>query len=590
MEQPLSANQLLKLLQKERLQFENRKRISPEEVINNPVIADYLEGLKKQGELFCSEPLSVLPFRAFKLYDTTGNRLAYEDYYFNRRFRLAVYALLTWLYQKPEDLEQLEDVMWAVLNEYTWTLPAHLGGNSLNEKANPCTPDLFACETAQALSEIADMLKDMLHPAILLRCKSEVKRRVLEPFLHTSSNWETQKNNWAAVCSGSIGMAAIYTLEDNALAEVIAKVLPVMDCFLDSFEADGTCLEGLGYWTYGMSYFVSFSDLLLQRTNGICNLFEDRRVYPVAAFQSKCYFKNGRTVSFSDGFDKDSFRMGISGYLFHYFKDRKICLPPAANAAAYNSDPCSRFAQLYRDIIWSCYYTIQEYKPENSVLPEAQWMIFHGQDGSGGAIKGGCNDEPHNHNDIGSFLFHLESGSLLADLGCGEYTKEYFGPSRYEILCNRSYGHNVPYINGCEQKDGREYQTAQCSFQEDGTSASMDLAPAYGLSALRSLIRTLTFDDQKKMLSLTDSYQFDELPASIEEHFITRQKPRLTAKSIILRTEAGQEASLHYEHMSVSFEEQIHMNHDGKPETIYIVKCSPDRLEKEFTMSFTLSW
>lgn len=53
---------------------------------------------------------------------------------------------------------------------------------------------------------------------------------------------------------------------------------------------------------------------------------------------------------------------------------------------------------------------------------------------TGIAFKGGNNDEPHNHNDIGSFLLTVEGEVFLTDLGCGEYTKEYFQPdTRYDI-------------------------------------------------------------------------------------------------------------------------------------------------------------
>lgn len=55
---------------------------------------------------------------------------------------------------------------------------------------------------------------------------------------------------------------------------------------------------------------------------------------------------------------------------------------------------------------------------------------------------------------------------LLTDLGAGEYTKEYFHEGRYRILCNNSFGHSVPVIDGEGQKEGGEYSCSR--FEADG--------------------------------------------------------------------------------------------------------------------------
>ena len=46
---------------------------------------------------------------------------------------------------------------------------------------------------------------------------------------------------------------------------------------------------------------------------------------------------------------------------------------------------------------------------------------------------------------------------LLTDLGRGEYTREYFGPNRYALLCNGSQGHSVPIVEGRCQSPGAEH-------------------------------------------------------------------------------------------------------------------------------------
>ena len=58
-----------------------------------------------------------------------------------------------------------------------------------------------------------------------------------------------------------------------------------------------------------------------------------------------------------------------------------------------------------------------------------------------------------------SFILHVDGENLLIDIGSGEYTKEYFGPERYTILCNGSQGHSVPVVEGGVQKEGKDFKS-----------------------------------------------------------------------------------------------------------------------------------
>lgn len=599
-------------------------------VRSNSILEEYCKSLREEAEILKTVPLYELSFHDYKQYDTTGNRLSYEKSYFYRRRGLGIFALTAWLYQDTTCLSFVEDYLWAICNEFTWALPAHLNGNSLNEKVEPFTLDLFACETAQTLAEICFLLKDSLHPAILYRCHTEMERRIFHPFLSRLSPywWENCQINWAAVCAGSIGMAAIYSMEDNErLASLLIQLLPIMEHFLSGFEEDGTCLEGLSYWTYGVSYFTAFADLLYQRSDGKIDLLSQPKVKNIAAFQGKCYFKGGHTVSFSDASCMDTFRIGITSYLAEYFK-YELPLPPAYSKASFDSDPCARWCQLFRDFIWAKPLESTDdnsFHPETCILPDAKWLIFHGTD-AGGAIKGGHNDEPHNHNDIGSFFFLLHGKEVLSDLGAGEYTKDSFSDKRYTIFTNQSFSHNVPVIDGEGQKAGKKY-AAQSYYFSDGQhcypadasrernpkeiKASMDIAPTYGNENLISLMRELTFDDKKRTLTLCDSYIFQKPVSTVEERFITRQMPVIESDTnkkaqeektrerdnstgkIILFNEAQEPCNLYYdkELLTASIATDIHKNHEnGAEETIYLLQLNLKKLSENPVITITLCW
>lgn len=582
---------------------------NPKKVLSCKHLEGFLKALCEESAQLKNEPLCELQFHHFKQYDTTGNRLSYETVYFHRRRCLGFFALMAWLYDDSEYLSLTEDYLWAVCNEFTWALPAHLDGNSLNEKVNPLTLDLFSCETAQTLAEITYLLEHKLNPAVVLRCRSEAERRIFRPFETRTAPywWETCHMNWASVCAGSIGMAAILQIkEDNSrLAALLAQLLPVTEHFLSGFENDGACLEGLSYWTYGMSYFTAFADLLRLRTGGCIDLLASDKVKAIADFQGKCYFNGGYTVSFSDADAHDAFRIGITNYLAHYFH-HTITLPPRTSAAGFGTDSCSRWCQLFRDFVWTA-STAQDsdispaHQAAAYLLPDAKWLIFQDKDANGGAVKGGHNAEPHNHNDIGSFFFLLHGSEVLADLGAGEYTKASFSENRYNIFTNHSFSHSVPVINGCGQKPGKEYAAKNYAFHTGNAgyshaepcTASMDIAPAYGDSTLSSLIRTLSFDGEAHRFSLCDSYAFTATPVSVTERFVTRQKPELSTDHVMLYSEKGEGCRLSFDadRLLPSLSTGIHYRHaDGTPETIYLIDFSLKQPDISPVLTFALSW
>lgn len=580
-------------------------------VLSCTALGDYRNALRAEAARLKDEPLCELPFHAFKQYDTTGSRLSYERVYFHRRRCLGIFALMAWLYEEEEYLSLTEDYLWAVCNEFTWALPAHLDGCSLTEHVNRLTLDLFSCETAQTLSEIAALLEGKLNPAVIFRCRSEAEYRVLKPFEARTAPywWENCHMNWASVCSGSIGMTAIYLIKDDIprLSSILSQLLPVTEHFLSGFENDGACLEGLSYWTYGMSYFTAFADLLRKRTGGGLDLLAGDKVRAIADFQGKCYFEGGQTVSFSDADAHDTFRIGITNYLARYF-DCAITLPPLSSAAGFGTDACARWCQMLRDFVWtaeavpdSAPALISSPAPEapvcSYILPDAQWLIFRDAAANGGAIKGGHNAEPHNHNDIGSFFFLLHGSEVLADLGAGEYTKDSFSDKRYTIFTNHSFSHSVPIVNGSGQQAGKEYAARSCVFESCSTpsavQASMDISPAYGESTLASLVRSLTFDSSAHRLTLCDSYAFTQMPASLTERFVSRQKPVLSDSIVTLYSQSGEACRLAFDadRLSVSLATGVHHRHaDGAPETVYLLDFSLKHLTDRAQLTFVLSW
>lgn len=513
--------------------------VSPEkreQILNGEVYRDYLGQMQKQGELYRSKTVVTIPYGAFKLYETTGDRKIYQEYYFDNRGRVATLALLVWLYGKEEDIHALEDAVWSVCDEYTWALPAHLNGQGLSRlEDDGYTIDLFAGETACLLSEVMALVGDKLAPIVVKRARYLVETRVLDRMLETSFRWEKSTNNWAAVCAGSIGIAAMYETDGEKLAALLERMQAAMESYVSSFPADGTSMEGISYWTYGFSFFVAYAEMLCRLTEGEIDWFKDERVHQIALFQQKAYFEGGNIIKFADCGTGDTTRWwGLTSYLKSRYDDIESL--PRPYFSAYTGDSCYRWAGMLRDLAWSDESLGENHKPQkNYILPDAQWLICNGKNGVSFAAKGGTNGESHNHNDIGSFELFKNGEEMLIDYGSGVYSKDYFSEKRYEQFVCGSQGHSVPIVEGQYQVPGEEHGARNVTFGQ--WWMEMDLASAYGDENLRSLVRKIVFDSETGKTTLKDTFAFDTAPTSITERFITRSKAEVCGDTVRLTGE-----------------------------------------------------
>ncbi len=549
---------------KDALECESKEKNQPFPQGKDPLKWDEIKSSYKYKEMieevlllrdkYLKEPIKTIAFSLYKLFDETGARNEYQDAYFDRRGRLNTFSILYLVYKKREYLEALEDIIWAICDEYTWCLPAHLGGKSLEIIDNKINInngklsskmrehkkeiDLFSAETGFALSEIVYLLEDSLSPIITYRVRKEITERILESYCELNSffNWETSIHNWSAVCAGSIGATAIYLIDDNnVLAPIIKRVLESLKCFLNGYFDDGACMEGLGYWNYGFGFFVYFAEILKQRTSGKINLMQGEKVRQIALFQQKCYLSENKVVSFSDGHLSSNFRLGLTCYLKDNYKEIEI--PDFRYRAKFADDHCFRWVQSIRDFVWSnLEYESSQISENTYYLKNSQWFIsrkIDDKDLVAFAAKGGNNDEPHNHNDVGSFLLHKNGETLLIDLGCGEYTKKYFGSERYSYLCNNSGGHSIPIVENCLQKEGAQYyaEVIKANSSQEKDEFILDISGAYDNKNLQSLKREFVFTEGG--LILEDSFIFENPPKAIIERFVSFIEPSLIEDGIV---------------------------------------------------------
>ncbi len=482
-------------------------------------------------------------FRQFVRFDTDGDRDAFEDDrtsgYFLTRHRLAAFFLMVYLYEKDEYLTPLQDTMWAVLNEYSWALPAHMFGRSLTRlETDGFTVDLYASMAAQDLAEILYLLGEKLHPLLKARVKREIGVRVFDVLYGENPRefwWQKTKCNWAAVCGGNVGAAAMYLCDDEyKLAGVLKSVTDTMACFLRGFSDDGVCHEGIGYWTYGFGYFMMFADVLKKRTGGRIDLLDDPKVKKIAAFPVSCLYEGGLSLPFSDAWKFAKVRPGMMNYLSRRFPDLPL---PSGDMIKNRFDNYSseRFALDVRDFLWcGREFSEADYPPFVAPYPGAEWYIARAGSGVTFMAKAGNNAETHNHDDIGNFAVCQHGVPLFWDIGAGIYCKQYLTDTwRYEFVESSSRGHSVPIIGGNLQKHGKKktedgeipYAARDTRVTEDGLSC--DIAPVYDLPYLEKCLRELRFDTASGDFALSDTYEFTEDGIEVVERFVSVFPPVL---------------------------------------------------------------
>ncbi len=535
----------------------------------SPDFAESVAEVRAEGRRLLEEPVSELTEELFSIFERTGSRLEYERAYFERRRRLNAFALMSLLEPADERVyEKLLETVRVVLDEPTWCLPAHVKGTDAAK-----TIDLFSSETGFALSEMACLLGDRLPPELTENIDRAVTERLIEPLLrHGPHPWETARHNWAAVCAGSVGAAASLRATDPAtLDAVLAKALPALDYYLEGFGEDGACPEGLGYWNYGFGYFVYFADLLNKRTGGRINLFARPKVGSIALFQQAAYLCGDRVANFSDSLQAIPFRTGLTHYLARLYPEMEV--PDARYGAGLGEDHCHRWAPVLRDWIWRDSRSASAaLRPASRYFPDAQWLLSRYETETGRcfgfAAKGGHNDEPHNHNDVGHFIWMVDGTAFAADLGSGEYTAAYFGAGRYEYDCNGSQGHSVPIVGGRGQEAGRAHAAAvlEARAEDHEDSLRLDLHPVYRVPGLASLVRELRWRKTDECrLTLTDEVSFAGDPLGFTERIVTFVPPDLAADGTVRLTDGGHTALIRYDSalLEVSAERRVYSDHFG---------------------------
>jgi hypothetical protein len=144
------------------------------------------ENVIHQAESLIGEPYEFLPLTEYLGFVRDGNRSRYEKIYFGRRSQLLQVLTAECMEGKGRFTDDIINGVWAICEESTWCLPAHIGQAKGVPDAGQPVVDLFAAETAALLAFTDYLFGSELaksSPLLEKRLRDEVHFRVLNRFL-----------------------------------------------------------------------------------------------------------------------------------------------------------------------------------------------------------------------------------------------------------------------------------------------------------------------------------------------------------------------------------------------------------------------
>ena len=540
------------------------------EIKENPYYAKKYASFIAEADKWVTKEPPRIKYSQMHLVESTGNRSIYEQSWYEY-LRGTRYLSLAYGFTKDmKYIEPLADLMWNICNMESWAIPYHVKEKEPLDKRYRWL-ELISSNVGKDLGEALFFTEDVLPELVVRRVKAQVRERIIEGFKMYDQWWMRTENNWASVCICGVLSSYLYFGTEEEIQDQLPRMIKIAENFLKGFDTDGCCLEGYGYWNYGFSYFCYFADLLRNYTKGEINLFDNPRVHDIAKFQENCAINDTQCIRFADCQESFSPDPAIAHYLKKIYPDMQI---PA-------SEPPTDASANIRGFVWVD-PALQDSKMNgltSRIYHDAQWFIYRSKSYNA-ACKAGHNNEFHNHNDVGSFMISKGGRVTFTDPGGGDYTSQYFNlDTRYGILECSARSHSVPIINGNFQKEGFREKSTILTAKENEYEFTMN--NGYEIETLTALKRRFLCEEDG--ITITDTYEFSEMPTSVVERFVTLEEPKIEKGKVIVGASTLVYDPSLYE---LVFSTETCVRKKQIKETLYICDLKAKKLDKKMVTEF----
>lgn len=517
-----------------------------------------------------------IPATSYLDFKRNGDRMGMEKYWSDGLATIKKLVLAEVLEGKGRFMDAIINGSWAVCEQSTWVLSAHLpsqkGGAGIPNIEDPII-DLGAGETASTLAWTYYFFKDdfeKISPFLKARIPYEISRRIIEPYANRNDFWwmafknENFVNNWNPWCNYNVLLSTLL-LEKEVSTEtrkqVILKSMQSVDKFINYYKDDGACEEGPAYWSHAAAKMMEYLELLKTYSRGAISISQEQIIKNMGKYIVNAHIYDDYYINFADSSVRLHTYPGVVFRYGNYVNDTSLKEFGAFLAKKENFYLAPTKGSLDNTIHNIDIYPLIKATPAVESSEMSFW--YSGTEVAGGrthntpskgfffAAKGGYNDESHNHNDAGSFILYHEGAPLLADIGVETYSAKTFGSKRYEIWTMQSDYHNVPLINGFPQAYGKKFKASEVHFQNSKSQLrfGLNLSGAYPEGAsckfwnrTYSLKRT-----SNPELIIEDQFALKEYKGESKQHFITTQLPVLEKSGEIkLKKENGKSVYLYY--------------------------------------------
>jgi len=558
-------------------------------------------GAVADAEKLLAKPVPEMTEDIYREFNRTGQRTEnYRKTRSARYGRIAAYVLAECVENKGRFLPPLEKLVASICDEPTWTYNFH-DPDLRYWQGKAYFVDLGAVEPAHALADALHLLGDKLDEDTRKLIVTNLRRRILQPYRAAVEGtapamwWITAEMNWNAVCHAGVVGTALGACDDPAeKAFYVAAAEKYMHDYLAGFGPDGLCAEGMGYWGYGFGNFTTLSEEVWQATGGKVDLFDLPGAKLAALYPVRLEIINGVLPAMEDcppnpkpgayplQYLNRRYGLNLARWQTNDFTRRSSDLPVSMMLSNPNSATAQPPTAQLQAANPQEFYELRSYFDHGGVLVCRPAKNSDGK--LGVAFKGGYNDQPHNHNDLGTFITVVGDQALILDPGGEVYNSRTFSKDRYKSNLLNSFGHPVPIVAGKLQSTGKQAvaKILKADFTDDADTWAMDLSSAYAVPELTRLVRTFTYHRAgAASLTVADDVAFTS-PQTFAGAMITYGKWRQEPDGSILVYQHGQAVSVAvdaggqpFEVAGVTIDENSDAPEHAKPTHISIALKNP---------------
>ena len=341
-----------------------------------------------------------IPATKSLLIERTGDRSEYQDLAREKRNTLATMLLAEIYENKGRFVDPVINGVWSICEESFWGVPAHLPQtkeySGLMDVSKPFV-ELFSAETATLLAWVDYYLGeklDVVSPQIRRRIYFETNKRIFEPVMTNPHGWMQANangrppNNWNPwICSNWLNAALLIEKDETRRVNMVAKILNVLDQFLNPYPADGGCDEGPGYWgAAAASLYDNISLLSLASNNAFDYVYQNEKIKNMGRFIYRAQIGKTYFLNFADADPQPGMSANM---IYRYGKDIKDAemmkfgayyrKPETGNIGSYHF-----FRNFYALFMQDEYQKAEQGLPlpADVWLPDLQVMIARDKEGS----------------------------------------------------------------------------------------------------------------------------------------------------------------------------------------------------------------